>query len=138
LREPISICYRQIVFKIAALKNVKFLAIISGCLLMLKLIYYVPESHLESTKLAIFEAGAGGVGNYEHCAWQVLGTGQFKPVKGANPFIGELDTLEQLPEWRVETIVTEEKAKAVAKALKANHPYEEPAFEFIQIIDVEI
>ena len=51
---------------------------------MFKLIYYVPESHLESTKLAIFEAGAGGIGNYEHCAWQVLGTGQFKPVKGAN------------------------------------------------------
>ena len=103
---------------------------------MLKLIYYVPESHLESTKLAVFEAGAGGIGHYEHCAWQVLGIGQFKPVKGANPFIGELDTLEQLPEWRVETIVPEEKAVQVAKALKASHPYEEPAFEFIQIIDI--
>lgn len=105
---------------------------------MLKLIYYVPESHLESTKLAIFQAGAGagGIGNYEHCAWQVLGTGQFKPVKGANPFIGELDSLEQVPEWRVETIVSEDKASAVAKALKASHPYEEPAFEFIQMVDV--
>jgi hypothetical protein len=105
---------------------------------MFKLIYYVPESHLESTKLAIFEAGAGGIGNYEHCAWQVLGTGQFKPVKGAKPFIGELDTLEQIPEWRVETIVPEEKAKAVAQALKASHPYEEPAFEFLAIIDMGI
>ena len=55
---------------------------------MLKLIYYVPESHLESTKLAIFEAGAGGIGHYEHCAWQVKGIGQFKPVQGANPFLG--------------------------------------------------
>ena len=105
---------------------------------MFKLIYYVPESYLETTKLAIFEAGAGGIGNYEHCAWQVLGTGQFKPVKGAKPFIGELDTLEQIPEWRVETIVPEEKAKAVAQALKASHPYEEPAFEFLQIIDIDI
>ena len=104
---------------------------------MYKLIYYVPESHLESTKLAIFAAGAGGIGNYEHCAWQVLGTGQFKPVKGAQPFIGELDTLEQLPEWRVETIVPENQAREVAQALKASHPYEEPAFEFIQIIEVE-
>ena len=104
--------------------------------MMFKLIYFVPESHLESTKLAIFEAGAGGLGNYEHCAWQVLGSGQFKPVKGANPFIGELNTLEQLPEWRVETIVPEEKASAVAKALKASHPYEEPAFEFLQIIEM--
>lgn len=104
---------------------------------MLKLIYYVPESHLESTKLAIFKAGAGGIGNYEHCAWQVLGTGQFKPVQGANPFIGELDQLEQLAEWRVETIVPEDKAKLVSAALRASHPYEEPAFEFIQMIEID-
>lgn len=104
---------------------------------MLKLIYYVPESHLETTKNAIFAAGAGGIGNYEHCAWQVLGTGQFKPVKGANPFIGELDSLEQIPEWRVETVVHKEKAVQVAQALKASHPYEEPAFEFIQIFGID-
>ena len=104
---------------------------------MFKLIYYVPESHLELTKLAIFEAGAGGIGHYEHCAWQVLGTGQFKPVKGANPFIGELDILEQIPEWRVEIIVPEDKAKQVGKALKASHPDEEPAFEFIQMVEID-
>lgn len=104
---------------------------------MLKLIYYVPESHLESTKQAIFSAGAGGIGNYEHCAWQVKGIGQFKPIKGADPYIGELGELEQVDEWRVETIVIEENAKAVAKALKASHPYEEPAFEFIQIIEID-
>lgn len=105
--------------------------------IMLKLIYYVPESHLEVTKQAIFEAGAGGIGNYQHCAWQVKGVGQFKPVKSANPFLGKLDELEQLEEWRVETIVSEEKASAVAKALKASHPYEEPAFEFMQILDIQ-
>jgi len=104
---------------------------------MLKLIYYVPESHLESTKQAIFSAGAGGIGDYEHCAWQVKGIGQFKPVKGADPYIGELGELEQVEEWRVETIVIEENAKTVAKALKASHPYEEPAFEFIQIIEID-
>lgn len=104
---------------------------------MLKLIYYVPESHLESTKQAIFSAGAGGIGNYEHCAWQVKGIGQFKPVKGADPYIGQLNELEQVEEWHVETIVPEENAKAVAKALQASHPYEEPAFEFIQIIEID-
>ncbi|KHN66377.1 NGG1p interacting factor NIF3 [Acinetobacter calcoaceticus] len=104
---------------------------------MLKLIYYVPESHLESTKQAIFSAGAGGIGNYEHCTWQVKGIGQFKPVKGADPYIGQLNELEQVEEWRVETIVPEENAKAVAKALQASHPYEEPAFEFIQIIEID-
>ena len=105
---------------------------------MLKLIYYVPDTHLDLTKTAVFNAGAGTIGNYEHCAWQVLGTGQFKPVKGANPFIGELDALEQIPEWRVETIVSEERASEVARALKASHPYEEPAFEFIQLLDIKV
>lgn len=104
---------------------------------MLKLIYYVPESHLNLTKLAIFEAGAGGVGNYEQCAWQVLGMGQFKPVKGADPYIGTLGELEHIPEWRVETIVPEEHASAVARALKHSHPYEEPAFEFSQLVDIQ-
>ena len=64
---------------------------------MLKLIYYVPDSHLESTKQAIFSAGAGGIGNYEHCAWQVKGIGQFKPVNGADPYIGEVVSLSK---WR--------------------------------------
>ena len=104
---------------------------------MLKLIYYVPEAYLETTKDAIFQAGAGGVGNYEQCAWQVKGMGQFKPVKGANPFIGEVGELEKIPEWRVETIVPEDKAIDVARALKASHPYEEPAFEFVHIISIE-
>lgn len=105
---------------------------------MLKLIYYVPESHLELTKSTVFLAGAGGIGNYEHCAWQVLGTGQFKPVKGAVPFIGKLDQLEKIPEWRVEMILPEDKAKQVAAALKSSHPYEEPAFEFIQLLNIEL
>ena len=103
---------------------------------MLKLIFYVPESHLEATKTAVFEAGAGGIGDYEHCAWQVLGTGQFKPLRGADPYIGEVGALEKVPEWRVETIVPEDKAAHVARALKASHPYEEPAFEFVQLLDI--
>ena len=89
---------------------------------MLKLIYYVPESHLESTKLAIFEAGAGGIGNYEHCAWQVLGTGQFKSVKGANPFIGLLDALEKIPEWRGGKNVPYAKKSSFGKAFKLKTP----------------
>lgn len=103
---------------------------------MLKLIYFVPESHLELTKQAVFEAGAGGIGDYEQCAWQVKGLGQFKPVNGAQPFIGQVGELEQVEEWRVETIVPDDKAIEVARALKASHPYEEPAYEFIQLLDL--
>ncbi len=102
---------------------------------MLKLIYYVPESHLESTKKAIFAEGAGGIGDYRECAWQVKGIGQFKPVDAANPFIGEVGQLEQVEEWRVETIVDQHYAQAVKQALRESHPYEEPAFEFLQIVD---
>jgi len=103
---------------------------------MLKLIYYVPESHLEITKSAIFAAGAGGMGHYENCAWQVLGLGQFKPVKDANPFLGELNVLAQISEWRVETIVAEHHVKSVIQGLKSSHPYEEPAFELFQMIEI--
>ncbi|WP_314913329.1 NGG1p interacting factor NIF3 [Acinetobacter harbinensis] len=103
---------------------------------MFKLIYYVPDTHLDLTKTAVFNAGASTIGNYEHCAWQVLGTGQFKPLKGANPFIGTLNALEQVAEWRVEMMVTPSVASEVLKALKASHPYEEPAFEFIQLVEI--
>lgn len=103
---------------------------------MLKLIYYVPESHLESTKQAIFAAGAGGIGNYTECAWQVKGIGQFKPMDMADPYLGNIGRLEQIEEWRVETIVEEQYAQMVKQALTHSHPYEEPAFEFIQLIEV--
>lgn len=105
---------------------------------MLKLIYYVPDEHLELTKAALFKAGAGGIGDYSHCAWQVLGTGQFKPQQGADPYIGKVGELEQVEEWRVEMLVPDEKAVEAAKALKASHPYEEPAFEFIQLLDIKV
>ncbi|MFB2538944.1 MULTISPECIES: NGG1p interacting factor NIF3 [unclassified Acinetobacter] len=104
---------------------------------MYKLIYYVPDSHLDSTKQALFDAGAGQLGNYKNGAWQVLGTGQFMPTSGAKPFIGELDKLEMLSEWRVEIIIPKDIAKQVKQALYASHPYEEVAYEFIPIVDID-
>lgn len=103
---------------------------------MLKLIYFVPESHLDITKNAVFNAGAGSIGNYSHCAWQVQGIGQFQPNDHAQPFLGQSNQLEQVAEWRVETIVCNHDAKQVKRALIESHPYEEPAFEFLQVLDV--
>lgn len=103
---------------------------------MLKLIYYVPESHLETTKAAVFAAGAGCFDNYRDCAWQVKGTGQFMPVRHAQPHLGNLNVLEQTEEWRVETIVPEHAAAQVKQALLDSHPYEVPAFEFLAISDI--
>lgn len=102
---------------------------------MCKLCFFVPEDHLESVKNAIFEAGAGQLGEYDRCAWQVLGQGQFRPLQGANPHIGEQGRLETVAEYRVETLCAEEHVRAVIAALRLAHPYEEPAFDLITLVD---
>ena len=100
---------------------------------MLKLCFYVPESHLEEVKSAVFEAGAGRIGNYDCCCWQVKGSGQFRPLEGSEAFIGEYGKLEQLEEFRVEMVLAEQNREAVVKALYDSHPYETPAYDLIEI-----
>jgi hypothetical protein len=69
-----------------------------------KLVFFVPTTALEATKTAIFAAGAGRYPNYAECCFQTPGTGQFRPVDAAKPNIGEVGKLEQVEEYRVETI----------------------------------
>ncbi len=95
---------------------------------MYTLIFYVPEDHLEAVKDAIFAEGAGAIGDYQNCCWQVLGQGQFQPMAGSQPFIGTQGQLEKVAEWRVELVVDAMYIKPVIAALKAAHPYEEPAY----------
>jgi len=96
---------------------------------MYKLCFYVPESHLEAVKQAVFDAGAGRMGDYDSCCWQVLGKGQFRPLKGADPHIGKVGELEHVEEYRVETLCSGDVVREVIRALRAAHPYEEPAFD---------
>ncbi|GGC84480.1 Nif3-like dinuclear metal center hexameric protein [Halopseudomonas salina] len=96
---------------------------------MYKLCFYVPESHLEAVKLAVFGAGAGHIGNYEHCCWQTGGTGQFRPMPGSQPFIGESGALERVEEFRVEMVCADKSIQTAIAALRQAHPYEEPAFD---------
>ena len=103
---------------------------------MYKLGFYVPDSHLEVVKQAMFAAGAGRIGNYDSCCWQVHGSGQFRPLAGSNPHLGQQGQVERVDEWRVELVVTAELLKAVVAALRASHPYEEPAFDVVQLVDV--
>ncbi|TWV80834.1 YqfO family protein [Moraxella sp. VT-16-12] len=103
---------------------------------MYKFIAYIPESHVEVVKTALFNAGAGMYDGYSHCSWQVLGMGQFKPLKGSNPAIGEIDKVEYVPEWRVETIVPDDKIHAVVQAYRQAHPYEVPAYDVYQMADI--
>jgi hypothetical protein len=99
---------------------------------MFKLTVYVPDTHVEKVKAALFAAGAGHYANYDYCSWQVLGQGQFRPLQGSQPFLGEAGRVEQVAEWRVEMIVPEESAPAVLRALRAAHPYEEPAYDLVK------
>lgn len=104
---------------------------------MYKLVFFVPESHLEQVKAAVFAAGAGHIGNYEQCCWQVCGQGQFRPLSKANPYIGRANELETLAEYRVEMVCVDEKIKPVIAALRSAHPYEHPAFDVLLLADVE-
>jgi hypothetical protein len=103
---------------------------------MYKLCFYVPEDYLEAVKNAMFDAGAGRVGDYDRCAWQVLGQGQFRPLDGSQPFIGQTGEVEKVAEYRVEMVCVEENISAVVAALRQAHPYEEPAFDVVQLQDM--
>ncbi|EPJ96553.1 YqfO family protein [Pseudomonas sp. Lb2C1-1] len=102
---------------------------------MYKLCFFVPASHLDVVKSAVFAAGGGRIGDYEHCAWQVLGLGQFRPLDGSQPFIGEAGQVEQVEEWKVELVVADELIRAVVEVLKLSHPYETPAYEVWRLED---
>ncbi|MGO4999756.1 NGG1p interacting factor NIF3 [Oceanisphaera sp. W20_SRM_FM3] len=103
---------------------------------MYKFVFFVPESHLESVKAAVFATGAGKIGDYEQCCFETRGTGQFKPLNAANPFIGEVGQLEQVAEVRVELVCDDTLIRSAITALRAAHPYEEPAFDVWQLSDL--
>ena len=102
---------------------------------MYKTSFYVPEDNIEQVKSALFDAGAGRVGQYSSCAWQVKGEGQFMPLNGSNAFIGEMNRLEKVIEYKVEMVCSEEHIHAAIVALKKSHPYETPAYHVIRCED---
>jgi len=101
-----------------------------------KLVFFVPEEQLERVKTAVFRAGAGRIGNYDCCCWQVLGQGQFRPLKGSSPFVGSLDEIETVMEYRVEMVCQKALIEEAVAALKLAHPYEEPAWEVSKLESV--
>ncbi len=103
---------------------------------MYKLCYYVPVSHLEVTKEAVFDAGAGRVGDYDRCCFQVRGEGQFRPLPGSRPFVGTEGEVLRLEEFRVEVVCADDVVKDVVAALLRSHPYEEPAFDLIRLVEI--
>ncbi|ANC02046.1 MULTISPECIES: hypothetical protein [Pseudomonas] len=103
---------------------------------MHKLAFFVPASHVEVVKAAVFAAGGGRIGDYDHCAWQTLGQGQFRPLDGSQPFLGQVGQVEVVEEWKVELVVADEQVRQVVAALKQSHPYETPAYEVWPLLDI--
>lgn len=100
---------------------------------MFQLVFYVPESHLDVVKQAVFDVGGGRYESYDCCCWQSEGVGQFRPLKGSQPFLGQVGELESVVEFKVELICEDKVLSGVVEALVEAHPYEEPAFSFWQI-----
>lgn len=103
---------------------------------MYQLCFYVPASHLEAVKAALFAAGAGKLGGYEGCCWQTLGQGQFKPLANSHPFIGEAQKVSQVEEYKVEMVCDALHLRAALQALLDTHPYEEPAYHAYNMLSL--
>ena len=101
-----------------------------------KWVVFVPAPDAVAVREAMFAAGAGRIGDYSHCSWSVSGTGQFLPHEGATPAIGEVGSVEQVPEDRVEGIAPSHLRTGILAAMRAAHPYEEPAFDIIALAPV--
>ncbi len=98
-----------------------------------KLVTFIPEKDLEKVSRALFQAGAGRIGNYSSCSFQLQGTGTFFGEGDAAPSVGKAGQLERVPEVRLETVVPIGAIEPVVAALRASHPYEEPAFDLNQL-----
>jgi dinuclear metal center YbgI/SA1388 family protein len=100
-----------------------------------KFVVFVPIDAMAKVANAIFEAGAGWIGNYSHCGFHTEGTGTFLPLEGAKPALGRQGQFEKVHEARFETIVPADKVQAVVDAMKKAHPYEVPAFDIYRLFD---
>jgi dinuclear metal center YbgI/SA1388 family protein len=101
--------------------------------ILFKIVTFVPEAYHEKVRQAMFDAGAGHIGNYDSCSYNIKGTGTFRGGENTNPFVGEKGTLHNEQEVRIETVAKKEYLNKVISALTLNHPYEEPAYDVYQL-----
>lgn len=103
---------------------------------MYKLCVYVPGKHVETVKKALFNAGAGHIGQYDQCCWQTTGVGQFRPLENSNPAIGSYDRVETVDEIKIELVCEDALIQQAVAAMKQSHPYEEPAYDVWKLEDL--
>jgi dinuclear metal center YbgI/SA1388 family protein len=99
----------------------------------LKLVTFVPAAHVDAVSQAMFKAGAGRIGNYSSCGFRAPGIGTFFGELGTHPSVGQPGRLEESPELRFETVVPIARVVDVLRAMRAAHPYEEPAFDLVRL-----
>jgi hypothetical protein len=99
-----------------------------------KLVVFVPSEALDAVRDALFDAGAGRIGDYERCSWYTEGTGTFLGGEGTDPTIGERGREERVREFRLETVFPAERQDEVIAALRKAHPYEEPAYDVYALV----
>jgi len=114
-----------------ALNDIKVLSPLEKRLL--KLVTFIPVSHLEKVRNALFEAGAGVIGNYDMCGFVSEGTGSFRANETASPFVGEAGKIHFENEVRFETVLFTHRREKVIKALLDVHPYEEVAYDIYSL-----
>ena len=103
---------------------------------MYKMAFFVPVEYTEKVKEAVFATGAGRIGDYEACCFQTYGTGQFRPLAGADPHLGQVGQLENVEEMKVELVCQDNLIQAAIRALKKAHPYEEVAYDVWQLAEL--
>jgi dinuclear metal center YbgI/SA1388 family protein len=97
-----------------------------------KIVTFVPHADAARVLDALAAAGAGTIGEYDRCAWTTTGLGTFRPGGGANPTIGTVGEVEEVPETRVEMVLDRSRRSTVLAALREAHTYEEPAFDLLE------
>ncbi len=102
------------------------------------LTFFVPKENCDVVLEAIFKTGAGSSQQYDQCCFRSEGTGQFRPLQGSQPYIGESMRLEKVDEVRVEMMCREKNLKAAVKALMESHPYEEVAYYIVKLHHLDI
>lgn len=101
--------------------------------IMKKLAVYVPRASVEDVRQALFEAGAGSIGDYDQCSYNTAGYGTFRPLAGANPAIGEVGTQERVEETKIEVVFPQHIERKVVVSMLAAHPYEEVAYNIVTL-----
>ena len=97
---------------------------------------YVPESHAQQVKSALFSEGAGRIGDYDSCCWQTSGNGQFRPLEGSQPYIGQTGQVERVDELKIELVCEAQYLRKALEAMIEAHPYEEPAYDVYQALSL--